>query len=306
MGRGKEIKITITLTALIAVGYFLMLTSGKRHASLSPTSVAPISRAMRPKAASITLNAEIRPDNLVDAVPSEARALSQKSDSSAQETQQLVLSICAALSSDDAARHDLALGELMPCLIKRDAEAAGGLAEMWAPGPLRAELLCRVAQEWAKCDPAAAIAWAANLKDYAEMMTTLQEGCIQISQSNPEEAIAIATRFNSDDGTLESIAQFWARKDLPAVLEWARRQSQGEQRDRLMARIAFVKAETLPVDAAVLVANEIAPGPTKNEAFISVLHQWGLRDRAAAAAWIGGVSEESLRARAITELVGLN
>ena len=261
---------------------------------------------MPPKVASITPNPEIGPDNLVDRVQSEARAPSQKSDSSDQETQQLILNICAALSSDDAARHNLALGALVPSLIKRDAEAAGYLAEMWAPGPIRAELLRRVGQEWAKCDPAAAIAWAANLKDYAEMMSTLQAGCVQISQSNPEEAITIATRFNSDDGTLESIAQFWARKDLPAVLEWARRQSQGEQRDRLMARIAFVKAETLPADAAQLVANEIAPGQAKNEAFMSVLHQWGLRDRAAAAAWIGNVSEESLRERAMTELVGLN
>ena len=252
-----------------------------------------------------TPNAKAESGDKSEFFEAKTRHAAPNSDSADQETPQSLLTLCAALGSDDPIRHDLAFRELIPALITQDAEAAGYLAATWPPGPIRAELLRCVSQEWCKRDPIAAIEWAAGLTDYGERMSTLQDGCVQISQSNPAEAIALATRFNSDDGTLESIAQLWARTDIAAALEWTRRQSPGEQRDRLMARIAFVKAETLPADAAQLVSNEIAPGQAQDEAFMSVLHQWGLVDQAGAADWLARVADRSLRERAINELVGL-
>jgi hypothetical protein len=300
-------KTTIALIALVAIGLLLIWTLPKSPAFFSLVPVAPVSAAM-PLVASTIAHRETGPGKEGEVARPAAHFTAQTPDPSDEETLQLVRDIYEALGSDDAARHDLVFAEFVPSLILLDPAAAGYLAEIWEPGPVRAELLRRVGQEWSKRDPAAAVAWAASLQDFGERMRALSDECMQISQSNPAEATAIADHFdlgNSNDGTLENVAQLWAGKDLLAVLDWARGRAPGEQRDRLMARIAFVNAETMPADAARLVSEEMAPGQVQDEAFMSVLHQWGLRDQAAAAAWAGSVTRSALRERAISELAGI-
>lgn len=232
---------------------------------------------------------------------------SDQLDASDKAIMQLVSDIYQALDSADSAQHDLVSTKLLPSLILLDPRVAGYLAENWDLGPVREELLRQVAGEWTKQNPAQAIEWAANLKDTSERTDALGNACIQISQSNPAQAVATAERFGvgKNDGILDNATQLWASQDPSAALGWAQGQPPGEQRDRLMTRIVFVEAQTAPSEAARFVSEEIPPGPMQDEAIISVLHQWGLRDSAGASAWVSNFAESPLRERAINELAAV-
>ena len=66
--------------------------------------------------------------------------------------------------------------------------------------------------------------------------------------------------------------------------------------------MAFTRSKENPVDAATLVVEWISPGEVQNEAAISVLHQWVLREPDAALAWAQLFPDENLRDRALKEV----
>ena len=86
----------------------------------------------------------------------------------------------------------------------------------------------------------------------------------------------------------------------PAPGRWP--EPAGEQRDRLLQRIAFVEAKTDPAEAGRLVSEQMSPGQIQNEAAISVLYQWARQDAAAAQAWAESFPPGDLRDRAINEV----
>jgi hypothetical protein len=128
--------------------------------------------------------------------------------------------------------------------------------------------------------------------------------------SQPEEEIASALQHlvsnNAASSILENLTQQWAAKNHSAALAWAMEQMAGDVRDRLIQRIAFVQAQSSPVDAAQLVIEQIPPGPIQADATITVLHQWALKDLVAAAAWVQRFPEGDLKQRAQQEIRGLH
>jgi hypothetical protein len=77
---------------------------------------------------------------------------------------------------------------------------------------------------------------------------------------------------------LENLVQQRADQNEPAASDYAMTKSAGEERDRLLSQIAFARSKEDPADAAKLVAEWISTGEIQNEAAITVLHQWALRD----------------------------
>jgi hypothetical protein len=231
---------------------------------------------------------------------------SRTAAASGETSLRLAREIERGLSSTNDADHDLVFTNLLPALIALDPARAGRLAENLEPGPMREELLRRVSHLWSGVDSTAAADWAANLKDDGDRVSALTDVCIQVAQANPALALEMAARYDlGGNGTLENLAQLWAGQDLPSALDWARGQPAGEPRDQMVARVAFVQAQTDPVEAAKLIVNQMTPGEAQNEAALSVLHQWALRDPATAAAWADRFPESPLRQRAFQELSGI-
>jgi len=163
-------------------------------------------------------------------------------------------------------------------------------------------------KRWVRLDPKAALAWAMNETDDALRREVLVEASFQMAQADPAQAVALAERFDLGQGSgavLENLAQQWADTDLPAAYSWALGQPAGEQRDELVGRVAFVWSRSEPAEAARLVAEQIPPGPVQTEAAMSVLHQWGQLDFAAANVWAEQFPENSIRERARNELAGI-
>ena len=231
--------------------------------------------------------------------------VSEAPPSTGEMVARLTAAIREQLNSGDEAGRDLVLTNLLPRLVALDPAAAGRLAETIESEAGRQDVLRGVAQAWAGKDPAGALAWAARLPDTNEQRTTLSDIAFQIAHSDPAQAVDVAQQYHLGEGAgdvLPVLAMQWADKDLTAALAWAGNQPAGEQRDQIMARIAFVESQTSPAEAGARVLAQIPAGPVQEEAVMSVLHQWSLNDMAGASAWVELFPEGPLKKRALTEL----
>lgn len=218
-----------------------------------------------------------------------------------ESTAQLVEQIRQQLNSGESGR-ELVLTNLLLRLIAIDPNAAARLAESIEAGAGREEMLRTVAQEWK--DSAGVLAWTAQLPDSAEQQTTLANVILQMASSDPAQAIEAARQYLSDKGEdlLPSLAVQWADKDLTAALAWAESLPAGDQRNELMARIAFVESQSAPAAAGARVLAELPPGPVQEEAVLTVIHQWSLKDLAGAWGWVQRFPEIPLKQRALAEV----
>ena len=213
-----------------------------------------------------------------------------------------------ALASADPADQATVFSHLLADLVRADPRAAARFAETIDDPGTRGLVLHRVAQLWAGRDAGAALEWAVRLQASRERDALVTDVCLQVCEDDPAEAVRALQRHIAGDrphGGLEALAERWARKDFTAARGWAFSQPEGDQRDRIIARLAFHQAQDSPREAATLVANEIPEGGTQTEAVMTVLHQWAMLDPAAAAEWAGLFPEGELRTRAVHELEGM-
>lgn len=174
-------------------------------------------------------------------------------------------------------------------------------------GDARDTFLRQLLIAWAEKDAASALDWSDRIEDGAERRNARSTLCSAIAQTNPRLALELAVQHgageDANDGLLENLAMQWAERDPEAVMAWVRSQPIGELHDQLIARAAFILAKSDPHRAARQVAKEIPPGPMQDEAVISVLHQWMMKDPQAAASWAADFPEGDLRSRALNEIV---
>jgi hypothetical protein len=188
--------------------------------------------------------------------------------------------------------------------VKQDPEAARRFVETVADPAQRAKLILVLADGLARTDHDGALAWAAGMQDENEREIAISAVLYRISLTDPSEAVRSSQRLQMppDDSVLENLAQRWAERDFPAAMQWADSLAPGEQRNRIHARAAFVQAQTSPEIAAQSVVDQMPPGLAREEALISVLHQWALRDISAAERWVEEQPPSPLKVRAAAEI----
>ena len=148
---------------------------------------------------------------------------------------------------------------------------------------------------------------AALISDENERDSLLVAACLRWAEFDPADALDLVRQLGLDQvahAGSEAIIQKWAATNFRAALAWTSRKPAGEQRDHLMARLAFVRAQSRPAEAARLVEVQIPPGPAQAEANISVLHQWALRDFGGALTRVDRLPAD-LQERARAELIGI-
>jgi hypothetical protein len=270
----------VILTGCLAV--LVMLHSGAKPMVRIPESkVLPIVAA--PIGAAVTtavLRPAIRP-----AVPS----------------LQLVNEIARALRTGNETDRARAFTALLPELIAMSPRDAGLLAEEWEAGPLRDELLSSVIRLWTATDFAGAMTWLAGLESRRDRRNAAEAGAAEIARTDPAGAIEVSQIFQAGigDGSLEHLVQIWTEESPREAVDWAVGRPAGLQRDLLLARIAYVRAQQDPLEAATLAVDFMTPGPVRDGAIAAVARQWAVRDPAAASAWVGQFPAGSLRTRSI-------
>jgi hypothetical protein len=163
-------------------------------------------------------------------------------------------------------------------------------------------------REWARNFPAEALAWLKNAPEGKQRLTIAEIVCSQVAQTNAAAAVTLAENClgggtnDSAQFLLDNMAQLWASQDMQAASAWALAKPAGEQRDSLLQRIAIAESAANPAEAARLISEQMSPGPTQNEAAISVIYQWAQTDAKAAMAWAESFPAGDLRDRAIKEV----
>jgi hypothetical protein len=190
-------------------------------------------------------------------------------------------------------------------LASRASKPSGGFADNVDAAHVGSSESRRALEAWTQENASAALAWAARITDAAQRQQAQEIICLTLAQREPRRAVqtSIDTGLcDTDAGLLENLTAQWAASDFSAAHDWVREQEASDWRDDLVARVAFAGSQSDPASAAQLVVGEMAPGPKQNEAAISVLHQWALRDLDAAASWANAFPEGNLRTRALSEI----
>ena len=222
---------------------------------------------------------------------------------------QLLAQIRKALASSNPNDPEIVFSRLLPALVRADPRAAASFAETNNEGNSHDLILHRVAQLWAAQQASEALHWTTTLTNATEHNAILTDVCLQVAETNPEEAVLTHSQYVSDQGRdagLEALTQRWAEKDFPTALNWALSRDEGEQRNELISRIACVQLQTDPVAAATLAVEKIPAGRAQTEAVMAVVYQWGLHDLTAAGKWVEAFPQGDLRTRAINELNGIS
>jgi hypothetical protein len=190
-----------------------------------------------------------------------------------------------ALHHGTAADREKAFRGLLPRLVAGDPTAAGRLALGWESGAMRQELLREVVRIWAAVDPGNLIAWQTSLLDPADRALAAEATIAQVAQTDPAGALELAwlLRVGVEDGRIERQAQLWTEEEPAAAIAWVRTQPTGNLRDRLLARIARVRARSNPTEATGLLLGYMSPGDERDEALLAVVGEWARRDAANAA-----------------------
>ena len=208
------------------------------------------------------------------------------------------------MRSGSAADRDRALHQLLPRLIAQDPALAGHLALAWEPGPLRDEFLRQVIHHWSEADIGGVLTWLTALLDADDRNLAAATTTSQVAQADPAGALDLSQvlRVGLEDGSFEHLAQLWTEEEPAAAVDWVLAQPTGPLRDRLLARIAWVRAQGEPAEAADLVLNHMRTGEVQSKALLAVLRQWAVREPAEAAEWAGHFPTGPLQSRAIAEL----
>lgn len=187
--------------------------------------------------------------------------------------------------------HRIALGAVFACML--------GLAAHRFTSPASAATTARAS---------ASVAQLSSPEKTPDDRLLLTRRCLALSERDPLAAMDMAVAKNltdADPGLLASLVNQWAIKDFDGACKWIKTQESGAWRDDMLARLACLRAQTDPLDAARLVTAEILPNPARDEALISVLHQWALQDPETAEIWAGSFSDDKLKSRALAELHSL-
>ena len=212
--------------------------------------------------------------------------------------------IARALRSGTVAERDRALNVLLPALVASDPAAAGHLALAWEPGALRDELLHEVIRLWSAADIGGAVTWLTSLLNNADRGNAATAAAAQVAQTDTPGALELAQLLGlgTADGSLEHLTQLWTEENPREAMAWIVTQPTGLNRDRLLSRIAWVRAQSEPAEAAGLVLDHMKAGALRDDAIIGVVRQWALRDPSGATTWVGEFQPGPLRTRALREL----
>lgn len=228
--------------------------------------------------------------------------------SSSEKARDLSARIIDALNATDPPDHRLIFGDLLRDLVRADPGSAARLAASLAAGPLREEMMRRLAQYWTEQDTTGAKQWAEQLADADERGAALTDVCFQMAQADPLEAVLLADQYGLEKlpgAPLENLMMQWAVKDLPSAMAWVKERPDGGQKNDMLARVAMVMARTSPAEAAQMAATQLPEGDAQTESVISIIHQWATRDLPAARDWTELFPEGPLRERAMGELKGI-
>jgi hypothetical protein len=210
-------------------------------------------------------------------------------ESGVAHTNSIADQILALLASNDPRNQSKVYKELLPEWIRRDPQGAADFAQSPEAAKWRVDLMVVVAQSWTDMNVNDAESWALQLSNPTERNMVLGYVTFEEANTDPNRAVQILqdNQLSDDRRTIivQNLAIQWAAQDVQPLYNWISTQPAGEQRDSLFERVALAQSQSDPVQAAQVVAENIAPGPIQDEAALYVLRQWAQQDMSGAVSW---------------------
>jgi len=196
---------------------------------------------------------------------------------------------------------------LLGAWVHFDPSAAAAFVEQVATGDRRVDALRTVAREWVAISATDAMGWAMKLALPEERQAVGEFVCYRVAEDDPRSALVLATGagFGVESPLAADLTQQWTEREWAQASQWVLAQPQGVARDQMVGRLVFVLAARDPAGAGRLVVDELPEGAGQEEAAISVVHQWALRDATGVALWVAQFPDGPLRTRAERELAGV-
>lgn len=163
----------------------------------------------------------------------------------------------------------------------RDFAMMGGFGRGPGGGQAAASI---IAGEWAKQDPAGALAWAQTLKgDRGDAVASVLR---QVAVSDPKRAAELVASISEEGrgSSYRTIASSWGAKNWSEAEAWIRTLPAEEQQGAMASAVRGLAGED-PVAASRQVAS-MAEGGERNRAVEAVVENWSRQDPAAAASWL--------------------
>ena len=147
-----------------------------------------------------------------------------------------------------------------------------------------------IASEWARQDPAAAMAWANSLeKGKGQALTAVVS---EVAKSDPRKAVEMLGAMDAADraGAYKAVAAQYGALDFSAAQAWIRTLPAEEQAAAMGSALSGL-SNTDPVLAAQQIQSMEA-GDAKDQAIADIAKNYGRKDPEAAAAFVKGQDSE--------------
>ena len=158
-----------------------------------------------------------------------------------------------------------------------------------------------IAAEWARQDPAAAMAWASGLESgKGQAMTSV---VAEVAKTDPRKAAEMLASMDSDDkgGAYRAVAEQYGALDFNAAQAWVRTLPADEQAEALASAIGGL-SNTNPEQAALQVKSMEA-GEAKDRLIGDIAGDLARKDPAAAAEFVRAQDSEDAQRRAMRDLM---
>ena len=194
---------------------------------------------------------------------------------SAKQNGEAAAAILAALTSTDPARAVAWLND-----------SRSGLEGQ----PWMGQWMARtVAEQWARQDPDAALAWATGLPD-GQRRGALSGIMSNLLESDPRRAVSVAMAMEPGDRSslLGQIAGAWAAQSPGEAVAWINTLEEGEREGTLREALGSW-ATSAPSEAAAYL--DQLPEPERQAYVSNIARTWAQQDPAEAASWLGNQPE---------------
>jgi hypothetical protein len=197
-------------------------------------------------------------------------------------------------------------------LVRRWAEADPKAVAAWAgsvdDAALKASLLRQAVAVWADKDLSAALEWAKTIPEGPSREATILAIGYEGARTNSFEAFDLTASLPPSagrDALLLHLARQWSANEPAEAIEWANSVSDPALREKLISAAAISAATQDPVGAASLIATNLAPGPSQDQAAVAIVQRWAQTDPEAAASWVNQFPEGSVKTAASEALASV-
>ncbi len=158
-----------------------------------------------------------------------------------------------------------------------------------------------IASEWARQDPAAALAWAGTLT--TEKSQAMSAAVGEIAKTDPKKAAEMLGTLAGEDLTdaYRSVATSYGAKNFDEAQAWIRTLPADQQAEAMAAAIGGLSRDD-PAAAAYQLA-QMPEGDAKNEAATRIIGDWARIDPAAAADLLRKQTDEETQRDSMRELM---